>query len=351
MGGNTFGNAFCVTTFGESHGGAIGVVIDGARPGIELCPEDVQVQLDRRKPGVSSVTSARREEDRVNILSGVFNGKTTGTPVMMIIYNKDADPGAYDALRRLFRPGHADYGYMKKYGVRDWRGGGRASGRETAARVAAGAVARKCLEARGISLAAYTLAAAGIWCEEINLELVETNALRACDGVAAEKMAEKVEELKSQGDSAGGIVECRISGVPAGLGEPVFDKLDARLAAAIFSIGAIKGMEFGSGFKSAHMSGSEHNDQMDENGFLTNNAGGITGGLSTGEDIVFRVAVKPTPSISRRQQTVDEEGCNATLEIQGRHDVCICPRVVPVVDAMACLVLEDLIKCHAALMA
>ncbi len=352
MGGNTFGEAFCVTTFGESHGGAVGAVIDGASPGVDVSVEDIQAQLDRRKPGRGGVSSTRREPDKVNILSGVFGGKTTGTPILLILYNKDADPGAYEEIRSLFRPGHADYSYRKKYGIRDWRGGGRSSGRETAARVAAGAVARRCLQQRGISVLAYTRAAAGIWCGHVKPEEIENNALRAPDADAAEKMAQKIHELQQRGDSAGGIVECRIHGVPPGLGEPVFDKLDARLAGAIFSIGAVKGVEFGAGFRSADMTGSEHNDRMGEGErFLSNNAGGILGGISTGADIVFRAAVKPTPSISSPQQTVDTDGQDATIRIRGRHDACICPRIVPVVEAMSCLVLEDHFKRHAALTA
>ncbi len=351
MVGNTFGKAFSVTTFGESHGGAVGVVVDGARPGVKIDTEEIQVQLDRRKPGRGGVASSRREPDRVNILSGFCDGKTTGTPILMILYNKDADSKAYEHLRNVFRPGHADYVYMKKYGIRDWRGGGRSSGRETAARVAAGAIARKCLQHRGISLLAYTRAAAGVWCREVKPDVIENNALRACEEKASKEMEARIANLQKQGDSAGGVVECRIRNVPPGLGAPVFDKLDACLAAAIFSIGAVKGVEFGTGFAAAEMTGSEHNDQMDGNGFLTNNAGGILGGLSNGEDIVFRVAVKPTPSIAHPQQTVDHEGCVRTVEIEGRHDACICPRIVPVVEAMACLVLENHIKRHAALMA
>lgn len=351
MGGNTFGKAFCVTTFGESHGAAVGVVIDGAAPGLEIDTDYIQQQLDRRKPGGGSVSSSRDEPDRVEILSGVMEGRTTGTPVMMILYNRDADPSAYESVRTLFRPGHADWSYHRKYGIRDWRGGGRASGRETAARVAAGAVARRCLQQRDVSVHAYTRAAAGIWCEEVKVEDVEQNELRACDSAAAERMLGKIAGLQRRGDSAGGVVECVIKGVPAGLGEPVFDKLDAVLAAAVFSIGAVKGVEFGAGFRAADMSGSEHNDQMDAGGFLSNNAGGILGGISTGADIVFRAAIKPTPSISRLQKTVDEEGVSTSIRVKGRHDACICPRIVPVIEAMACIVVEDHIKRHAALTA
>lgn len=349
MAGNSFGRLFRITTFGESHGGAVGVIVDGATAGVELSEVDIQKQLDRRKPGQSDVSTPRQEADEVRIYSGVFEGKTTGTPIMLAMFNKDARSEAYDDIKNLFRPGHADYTYFKKYGLRDYRGGGRSSGRETAARVAAGAVAMKLLARRGVSVTAYTLRAAGVQCEKIDLNQIEKNPMRACDADAAEKMIQKVRLASDAGDSVGGIVECRISGVPAGLGEPVFDKLDAELARAMLSIGAIKGIEFGAGFVAADMKGSEHNDQMDASGFLSNNAGGILGGISTGQEIVFRVAVKPTSSISIEQKTVDTSGAATTITTTGRHDPCICPRVVPVVDAMTCLVLEDLFKRNSAL--
>jgi chorismate synthase len=350
MPGNTFGHSYRITTFGESHGGAVGVVIDGVTPGVEISVEEVQKQLDRRKPGQSDITTSRKEPDIVNILSGVFQGQTTGTPVLMILYNKDADPSAYDDIRQLFRPGHADYTYLRKYGIRDWRGSGRASGRETAGRVAAGALARKLLSARGVSILAYTVRAGGISCESFDPTVIEENPMRACDLAAAEKMMAKATALKEQEDSMGGVVECRISGVSAGLGEPVFDKLDAALGHAMLSVGSIKGIEFGAGFNVADMTGSEHNDQMSAAGFMTNNAGGIVGGISTGEEIVFRVAVKPTSSIARPQKTVDLEGNERVIRTEGRHDACICPRIVPVVEAMACLVLEDHFKRQAAML-
>ena len=350
MPGNTFGHSYRITTFGESHGGAVGVVIDGVTPGVEISVEEVQKQLDRRKPGQSDITTSRKEPDIVNILSGVFQGQTTGTPVLMILYNKDADPSAYDDIRQLFRPGHADYTYLRKYGIRDWRGSGRASGRETAGRVAAGALARKLLSARGVSILAYTVRAGGISCESYDPTVIEENPMRACDLAAAEKMMAKATALKEQEDSMGGVVECRISGVSAGLGEPVFDKLDAALGHAMLSVGSIKGIEFGAGFNVADMTGSEHNDQMSAAGFMTNNAGGIVGGISTGEEIVFRVAVKPTSSIARPQKTVDLEGNERVIRTEGRHDACICPRIVPVVEAMACLVLEDHFKRQAAML-
>jgi chorismate synthase len=349
LAGSSFGHLFRLTTFGESHGGAVGVVVDGVTPGLEITEEEVQKQLDRRKPGQSDVSTPRKEPDVVNMLSGVFQGRTTGTPVLMILYNRDADPSAYEEIRKLYRPGHADYTYLKKYGLRDWRGSGRASGRETAGRVAAGALARKLLEGRGVSVLAYTRAAGGITCETFDPDVIENNPLRACDMAAAERMAARVAELKEQEDSTGGIVECRISGVAPGLGEPVFDKLDAELAHAMLSVGSIKGIEFGAGFRVSEMTGSEHNDEMSEDGFLSNNAGGIIGGISTGNEIVFRVAVKPTSSIARPQRTVDLDGSQRVIRTEGRHDACICPRIVPVVEAMACLVLEDHYKRQAAM--
>ncbi len=341
MAGNTFGQAFRLTTFGESHGGAVGVIVDGVTPGLPLTETDIQKQLDRRKPGQSDITTPRKEPDIAHIMSGVFEGKTTGTPLMVILYNSDADPSAYDDIKDKFRPGHADFTYLKKYGIRDWRGSGRASGRETAGRVAAGAIARIQLEQMGISIVAYTLKSAGITCQTFDPDAIEKNPLRACDPDAAAEMEKKIAAIKDGLDSVGGVIECRITGVEAGLGEPVFDKLDAELARAMVSIGSVKGIEFGAGFAAAEMTGSGHNDEMDENGFLTNNAGGIIGGISTGAEIVFRIAVKPTSSISRPQQTVNVAGTAATIRTEGRHDACICPRIVPVVEAMAALVLID----------
>jgi len=349
MGGNSFGLLYRVTTFGESHGGAVGVVVDGVPPGIELSEADVQVELDRRKPGQSEIGTPRKEDDKVSFLSGVFEGKTTGTALMMVLYNSDARPEAYLDIKDLFRPGHADYTFLKKYGIRDWRGSGRASGRETAARVAAGAVAKKILGSRGIDIVAYTLRAAGVQCQDFDRAAIERNPLRACDAAAAEEMVRRIAQRKAEDDSVGGIVECRIRGVPAGLGEPVFDKLDAELAHAMLSIGAVKGIEFGAGFRAADMIGSEHNDPMDASGFLSNNAGGILGGISTGEEILFRIVVKPTSSIAKPQRTVDTKGRERTIRTEGRHDVCICPRIVPVVEAMAAIVVEDHCKRQAAL--
>lgn len=349
MPGSTFGHLFRITTFGESHGGAVGVVVDGVTPGIELAEADIQRDLDRRKPGQSAVTTPRSETDTVQILSGVFEGKATGTPLMMILFNRDARPSAYDTIKDLFRPGHADYTYLQKYGIRDYRGSGRASGRETAARVAAGAVAKKLLSRRGVSITAYTLRAAGVECESVDFDEIERNMMRAADRDAAAEMVRRVTRLADEGDSCGGIVECRIDGVRPGLGDPVFEKLDAELARAVVSLGAVKGVEFGAGFAAADMNGSRHNDWRDADGFLTNNAGGVLGGISTGQEIVFRIAVKPTSSISVPQKTVDLHGNEREIVTEGRHDPCICPRLVPVVEAMAALVLEDHYKRHAAL--
>ncbi|MEI0737157.1 chorismate synthase [Paenibacillus sp. JTLBN-2024] len=350
MAGSTFGERLKMTTFGESHGEAVGVIVEGVTPGVELDEAYIQVQMDRRKPGQSSVTTPRKEYDKIRIVSGIFEGRTTGTPLCILLNNTDMRPSAYDDIKSMYRPGHADFTYDKKYGIRDYRGSGRASGRETAGRVAAGAVARKLLERRGVSVVAYTTEIGGIQCDVFDESAIERNAVRACDPAAAERMIELIERLSAEGDSCGGIVECRIRGVAPGLGEPVFDKLDAELAKAMLSIRAIKGIEFGAGFQAAAMRGSEHNDQMDASGFLTNNAGGIIGGISTGEEIVFRVAVKPTSSISAPQRTVDVEGNEREIQTIGRHDPCICPRVVPVIEAMACMVVEDHYKRQAALL-
>ena len=349
MSGNSFGSFFKVTTFGESHGGAVGVVVDGVTPGLALETSDIQKELDRRKPGQSSVTTPRRETDTVQILSGVFEGKATGTPVMMILKNQDMIPEAYEAIKDLFRPGHADYTYFKKYGIRDYRGSGRASGRETAARVAAGAIAKKMLARRGVSIHAYTLRAAGVQCESIDLGEIENNPMRAPDADAAAEMVKRVIQLAEEGNSTGGIIECVVRGVDPGIGDPVFDKLDAEIAHAVISVGAIKGIEFGRGFASADMHGDEHNDWRDATGYLSNNAGGVLGGISSGQEIVFRVAVKPTSSISIPQKTIDTQGNEREIVTEGRHDPCICPRVAPVIEAMTAIVLENQYKRQAAL--
>ncbi len=347
MAGNTYGTQFRITTFGESHGRAIGVVMDGVRPGLPIDTDFIQKELDRRRPGQSKVTTARNESDAVEILSGVFEGKTTGTPICMIIWNKDQQSKPYEKIKELFRPGHAGYTYLAKYGVSDYRGGGRSSGRETASRVAAGAVAKSLLAKRGIHILAYTKEVAGIGGRRINPDFIEKNPLRAADPEAARKMERKILQAKTDGDSVGGIVEIIVKNVPVGLGEPVFDKLEADLAKALMSIGAIKGFEVGNGFEAARLNGSENNDSMyfDKKSrrvrTRTNNAGGISGGISNGEDIVLRIAVKPPSSILKKQRTVTVKGRAATISVEGRHDPCICPRVVPVAESMVALTLLD----------
>jgi chorismate synthase len=337
---------FKITTFGESHGKGVGVVVDGVPAGLELSDADIQKELDRRKPGQSDITTPRKESDTVHILSGLFEGKTTGTPIGMVIYNENVRSEDYDNLKEIFRPGHADFSYTAKYGFRDHRGGGRSSGRETSGRVAGGAIAKKLLAHKGVSVLAWTKSAAGITCETFDAAEIERNPVRACDPDAAKKIVAIMEELIERGDSAGGIVECLITGLPSGIGEPVFGKLEAELAHAMLSIGAVKGFEIGSGFACAEMRGSEHNDPMDKNGFVSNNAGGILGGISTGEPITFRVPVKPTASISLPQKTVNLKGHEQEIAIVGRHDPIICPRIIPVVEAMTALVLIDQILRH-----
>ena len=352
MSGNRFGRIFSITTWGESHGPAVGVVVDGCPSGLAIAAEDIQKELDRRRPGQSRASTSRQEKDQVEILSGIFEGRTTGTPISLVVWNKDADSSAYDLLRDRPRPGHADYTYQMKYGIRDHRGGGRASARETVGRVAAGAVARKLLEEWGIHIVAYVTELGGIRAVLPPAELMilrsqaESNAVRCPDPAAAERMLERLEAVRKEGDSLGGMVEIVAEGVPAGLGEPVFDKLDGDLAKALMSIGAVKAVEIGAGRECAGLKGSEMNDQLlyrdEEVGFESNRAGGILGGISTGEPIVCRIAVKPTPSIARLQRTVDlarEEA--AEIEIKGRHDPAIPPRIVPVAEAMVALVLAD----------
>lgn len=345
MAGNTFGQLFRVTTFGESHGPAMGVVIDGVPPNIVLSEKDIQIELNRRRPGQSSVTTSRQEGDQAEILSGVFDGKTTGTPFAILIRNQDMRPKDYQALKNVLRPGHADFTYLQKFGIRDYRGGGRASGRETACRVAAGAVAKKILTRDKIKVVAYTLAVGDIFAEKRDLKVIERNPVRAPDLHAARKMIAKIAQMRSEGDSVGGIVEAIVKGCPPGLGDPVFDKLNARMAHALVSIGAIRGVEFGSGFTAALMTASEHNDPfVIRNRQIrteTNLAGGILGGISTGEDIILRVAVKPPSSIAKLQKTVTTLRKTASLQIKGRHDPCLCPRIVPVVEAMIAIVLVD----------
>ena len=341
MAGNTFGKAFRVTTWGESHGPAVGAVIDGCPPGIPLSTDDIKRDMDRRRPGKGAGESPRKEPDKVEILSGTFEGMTTGTPLALIIYNKDAESKAYDHLQNIFRPGHGDITYLKKYGLRDHRGGGRASARETAARVAAGAVARQMLGLENIIVSAYTIALGGIETAKRQFSEILENRLYCPDNEAAARMEERIAEVKRQGDSLGGIVEIRATGSLVGLGEPVFEKLDAALAQALMSIGAVKGVEIGAGFSAAGMLGSENNDAITPEGFETNNAGGILAGISSGDDIIVRVAVKPIPSINKEQKTVDLENNPTTIKIGGRHDISAIPRIIPVCEAMVCLTLAD----------
>jgi len=352
MSDNTFGKIFKVTTWGESHGEAIGVVVDGCPAGLELSEGVIQHELDRRKPGASEITTERKEADEVKILSGVFGGKTLGTPISMLVWNKDVDSSPYEPLKDIARPGQADFAYQMKYGIRDYRGGGRASARETVARVAAGAIAKRILamQGRDIQILGHVVEIGEIRAKEVGVEEIrrniERNAVRCADLEAARKMEDLIKEVKAEGDSVGGIVEVIALDVPAGLGEPVFDKLDAELAKALMSIGAVKGVEIGAGFEAARMKGSEMNDEfIIKEGRIrtkTNNAGGILGGISTGEPIICRIAVKPTPSISRPQRSVDMEKMQEVeIKIKGRHDPCICPRIVPVAEAMVALVLVD----------
>ncbi|MFZ5763595.1 MAG: chorismate synthase [Thermodesulfobacteriota bacterium] len=342
MAGNTFGKLFQVTTWGESHGPGLGAVVDGCPPNLPLAPEDIQAELDRRRPGQGGpAASPRKEPDRVEILSGTFEGRTTGTPICLAIMNKDAHSKSYDHLREIFRPGHGDISYLKKYGIRDHRGGGRASARETAARVAAGAIAKILLRHHGIAVTAYTAALGGIVASRRDLDEVGNNPIGCPDAAAAKRMVSRIEEVRAQGDTLGGVVEILATGCPAGLGEPVFDKLDAELAGALMSIGAVKGVEIGAGFAAAAMLGSENNDPLTPQGFATNNAGGILAGISNGDAIVARVAVKPIPSIAKEQQTVNLDNQPTTIRIGGRHDIAAIPRILPVCEAMMALTLAD----------
>ena len=348
--GNTFGKAFSITTWGESHGPAVGVVIDGCPPGLKLTEADIQHDLDRRRPGQSEVSTPRTEEDKIEILSGVFQGKTTGTPIAMLVRNRDSDSSKYDIIKDTPRPGHADFTYQMKYGIRDHRGGGRSSARETVARVAAGAVAKKILAQNGIEIFAHVIELGGIKASPVLVEdikkNVESNLIRCADPDAAKAMLDRVKQAKADNDSIGGVVEIIALNVPTGLGEPVFDKLDANLAGALMGIGAVKAVEIGAGLQSARMTGSQMNDPLGiEKGkvvCLSNNAGGILGGISSGWPIVCRIAVKPTPSIAQSQRTVNLANLTETeITIEGRHDPTIPPRIVPVVEAMVALVLVD----------
>lgn len=345
MAGNTFGTLFRLTTFGESHGTAIGGVLDGCPPNIRIDSEAIQKELDRRRPGQSSISSPRKESDKIEILSGIFDGVSTGAPIAFVIRNTNAQSADYDHLKDVYRPSHADYTYQQKYGVRDYRGGGRSSARETATRVAAGAIAKAVLP-QLVSVKSFVSQVGDIKLtqdlERLNLELIESNLVRCPDPVAAEKMLALIEEMRDAGDTLGGVITCVVRGVPAGWGEPVFDKLHADLGKAMLSINAVKGFEIGSGFAGVAMKGSEQNDSFSSGfGTTTNNSGGIQGGISNGQDIVFRVAFKPVATIKKEQQTVDSSGNEITLAAKGRHDPCVLPRAVPIVDAMTNLVLAD----------
>ena len=345
--GSTIGTLFKMTTWGESHGKAIGVVVDGCPAGLELCEADIQKLLDRRKPGQSKFTTQRSEGDEVEILSGVFEGKTTGTPISMIVWNKDQRSRDYSQIANSYRPGHADYTFDEKFGFRDYRGGGRSSARETIGRVAAGAIAEKFLESLGIHLTTYTKSIGPVEIDRDKMDLTELANNKLCmpDKEAAEKAAAYLEEKMAECDSVGGVVECVISGVPTGLGEPVFEKLDANLAKAMLSIGAVKGFEMGDGFAAASSCGSENNDTFRmQNGSvkkMTNHSGGVLGGISDGSELVFRVAFKPTPSIAKEQKTINAFGEDIDLVIHGRHDPVVVPRAVVVVESMAAVTLMD----------
>ena len=344
MSGNTFGTLLRVTTFGESHGQAIGAVIDGVPAQLDFDLDFIQSELDRRKPGQSQMTTARNESDKVQVLSGVFENKTTGTPLAMVIYNSDQHSKDYSNIAETYRCGHADFTFDMKYGFRDYRGGGRSSGRETAARVAAGAVAKLILKKYGVSITAGALSIGKVKGKNIDLSSPEGNIVRAFDSELAPAMIKEVEDARSAGDSVGGVVGCFAYGIPAGIGEPVFDKLDALIAQAMLSLGSVKGIEFGNGFEASELRGSENNDAFVSGGKLaTNRCGGVLGGISTGSPLEFRIAVKPTPSVSVEQKTVNRNLQECSLQIKGRHDPCIVPRIVPVVEAMTALVLCDLI--------
>ena len=347
---NTFGHIFRLTTFGESHGPAIGGVIDGMPAGIEVDTAFIQAQLDRRRPGQSKLTTARQEADQVELLSGVFEGRTTGCPIGFLVRNTNQHSHDYEEMRNLFRPSHADYTYMQKYGIRDHRGGGRSSARETISRVVGGALAMLALRQKGITIQAFTqqvghISLPGTY-QDYDLSQTEQNPVRCPDAAIAEQMAQLITEVKAEGDTIGGVIACVIKGCPAGLGEPVFGKLHAALGSAMLSINAVKGFEYGEGFAGVAQRGSEQNDVFVPDGrggitTRTNRSGGIQGGISNGQDIYFRVAFKPVATLLRPQETVDKDGQRATLTARGRHDPCVLPRAVPVVEAMAAMTILD----------
>lgn len=357
MSGNSFGRLFKITSCGESHGGAVAVIIDGCPPGLEISREEIQAELDRRKPGQSYITSPRNENDEIHILSGIFEGVTTGTPILLLAHNQDMRPEDYTQLKNIYRPSHADYTYIKKYGLRDFRGSGRASARETLARVAAGAIAKKYLKLHfGMEILSYVEQVGSIKTaidfKHVKISDIEKNEIRCPDQLVAKQMIELIEQVKAEGDSIGGVIRSVIRNAPAGLGEPVFDKVPANLAKAMLSINAAKGFDFGLGFNCVHLRGSEHNDEfVNEGGKIkckTNKAGGTLGGITSGEDIYFRVAFKPVATIAKKQQTVNLQNELVALEAAGRHDPCVLPRAVPIVDAMAALVMMDHLLQHRA---
>ena len=345
MAGNSFGQLFKITTFGESHGPAIGVVIDGVPPKFLLSEADLQKDLDRRRPGQSTITTQRKESDKAEILSGVFEGQTTGAPLAILIRNEDAHTKDYENIKDVFRPGHADFSYMAKYGIRDYRGGGRSSGRETTSRVAAGAVAKKILAKHNIQIIVYTSAVGDAYAKNIDYNAIDQNAVRTADAQMAPVMIAKIEEASKRGDSLGSQLACVVKNCPPGLGDPCFDKLNARLAHALMSIAAVKGVEFGEGFGVSLSTGSVNNDRFvlkgQKVGTATNHAGGIIGGISTGEDIIIRMALKPPSSISQLQKTLNEKHQEVEAQVKGRHDPCLAPRIVPVAEAMIALTLVD----------
>ncbi|MEM7672008.1 MAG: chorismate synthase [Verrucomicrobiota bacterium] len=348
--GSTFGTLFKISTWGESHGGGVGVVLDGCPPGIEITEAEIQFELDRRKPGQSRISTPRKEADAVTIVSGVYQGKTLGTPIAMMVANKDHNPSAYDEMRDKFRPSHADYTYEAKYGLRNPEGGGRSSARETIGRVAAGAIAKKVLSAKGVEIRAFVSSIHTIDSPEISefpsLDAVEATPVRCPDAKTAESMIERIKEVRNQGNSVGGRIQCKVQGLPVGLGDPVFDRLEADLAKAMLSLPATKGFEVGSGFAGTRMTGLEHNDLFttDASGNVattTNRSGGVQGGISNGEELYFNVAFKPTATVRSAQSTVDSEGKAVEIEGKGRHDPCVVPRAVPIVESMTALVIID----------
>ena len=347
MAGNSFGQLFTVTTFGESHGIALGAIVDGCPPGLELAEEDIQPDLDRRKPGQSKYTTQRKEGDRVRILSGVFEGRTTGTPIGLLVENEDQKSKDYGAIKDIFRPAHADYTYQNKYGIRDYRGGGRSSARETTMRVAAGAIAKKYLkEQNGISIQGYLSAIGHIRPEPIDLNTVNENAFFCPDYSKLDEIAKLIDDMRRQGDSIGAEVSVLAKGVPIGLGEPVFSRLDADLASALMGINAVKGVEVGDGMAVSAQRGTEHRDEMTPNGFTSNHAGGILGGISSGQDILLKMALKPTSSLTTPGQSIDIHGNPVEVITKGRHDPCVGIRATPIGEAMVALVLMDHLLRH-----